>query len=306
MSKQRDDGGTMKRLTRRFGWTAGLLLASPVLAASGLKAIARDLAAAARGARISRVAVLPFASAEGGDSREGWNIAERLTTPLVRTGKVQAVERQLLDRIMGEHSLGRTGLLDQALVRRIGKVSAAEGIVTGSYVTVGRQVVVNARLIDVETGIIIAACEREAERDWLDAPGLFSWSSGRDGAIEIPAPELFVEAPPVPAEPFLELRDAPASDPCANAPIRIDRMESSILDLKARYWALKLRQGLALSQIKVNPGSTISDPELKQEFYDRLARWYRGGAVPALSPTEVQRFVAVDQKAYSLYQQCGI
>ena len=58
--------------------------------------------------------------------------------------------------------------------------------------------------------------------------------------------------------------------------------------------------------MKSNPGSTISDLELKQEFYAKLKGWYAQPRVPELSALEIKRFVALDGQAYSLAQKCGI
>lgn len=271
-------------------------LAATSARADGFKTMARELASEAKKAGVSRVAVMPFEAADGSSSRDGWNISEKLVTQLVRTGKVQALERSMLKALMDEHQLGRTGALDPATLRKLGRVLSAEAIVTGSFITVGREVVVNARLINTETGVILAADERRAERDWFDLPSLF-----------VPAPEFTVEAPTILTEGEIAFKDAVAEEPnCNNAATMVDRLEAQILDLKARYWAYKLKKGLDFSTLKVNPGSTISDPELKQEFYDKIRSWYALGHVPELTPTETKRFVAVDGQAYTLAQKCGI
>lgn len=284
---------------------AGMLAAAtaaPRAQADGFKAMARDLASEAKKSGVSRVAVMPFEPADGGSARDGWNISEKLVTQLVRTGKVQTLERSMLKALMEEHQLGRTGALDPATLRKLGRVLSAEAIVAGSFVTIGREVVINARLINTETGVILAASERRAERDWFDGPDLF-----------IPAPEFLVEAPTILTRGEIALRDSVADTAeeaddtnCNNAATTVDRLEAQILDLKARYWAHKLKTGLDMATLKVNPGSTISDPELKQEFYAKMKSWYAQARVPALSPLETKRFVAVDGQAYSLAQKCGI
>jgi hypothetical protein len=162
-------------------------------------------------------------------------------------------------------------------------------------VTVGREVVVNARLINTETGVIVAASESRASRDWSDLPGLF-----------VPAPEFMVDAPTIAEAQEPEFRDALSDGACVDAAARVDRLENEILDVKARYWALQLKNGLKFSNLTVSPGATISDPELKQEFYDRMKSWYAQKRVPALSPLETERFIALDGQAYSLARKCGI
>lgn len=278
--------------------TAAVMMATAATArADGYRAMARELASQAKRAGVMRVAVLPFEPADGGSPRDGWNISEKLVTQLVRTGKVQALERSMLRALLSEQRLGQTGALDPATLKRIGRVLSADGIVTGSFTTIGREVEVNARLINTETGVIIAASERKASRDWFDLPNLF-----------VPAPEFSVPAPEIveEGEDALAMRDALTDEGCDDAAARVDRLENDILDIKARYWALRLKKGLDLSSLKANPGSTITDPALKRQFYDRMNAWYAQQRVPPLDATETKRLVAVDGRAYALHRQCRL
>jgi TolB-like protein len=294
---------TMRTAAAAVILTAALGAAAPARA-DGYRAMARELAAEARRNGVTRVAVLPFEPADGGSPRDGWNISEKLVTQLVRTGKVQALERSMLRALMSEHRLGLSGALDPATLKRLGRVLSADGIVTGSFTTIGREVVVNARLINAETGVIVAASERRAGRDWFDLPGLY-----------VPAPEFTVEAPRIvpdgefaQAAPDAEpgLRDALADEGCDGAAEKVDRLENEILDVKARYWALRLKKGLDMASLKHNPGSTISDAELKQQFFDRMNAWYAQKRVPPLSAAETRRFVSADGQAFDLHQRCRL
>lgn len=270
-------------------------------AAGGFQSLALDLSKAARSTGVERLAVLPFIPADGSKTREGWNIAEKLTTQIVRTGKVQVVERSLLPAVMDEQKLAQTGAIDSTTRRRIGRLLAGGVIVTGSFVTRGREVVVNARLIDIETGVILGAAERSAERDESD---MFAADSA--AAFWVAVPELNVPAPAFPKDDMEDVRDTPSDTFCDGAAERVDRLETLILDLKARYWAIRLKNGTSLADIKVNPGSTITDPILKKNFYARMQYWYEVNSIPPLTATEVKRFITHDGEAYSIYSQCGV
>lgn len=289
------------RAFKRAATLAGIaaaLLGAQAARADGFRPLARELASAARSQGLRRVAVLPLVPADGGRPQDGWNISEKLVTQFVRTGKVQAVERSLLQGLLEEHRLGRTGALDPAGLRKLGKLVAADCVVTGSFVTIGREVVINARLVDVETGVIVGASERRARREWFDL------GNSDAETIFVPAPELTVEPPLIAPEEVSELREAPA-EPCAGAALRADKLIAGVLDLKARYWAKKLREGLAAASLKHNPGSSITDPDLKRRFYERLKYWHSQDRVAGLTPAETRRFIVADGEAFSLYQQCG-
>ncbi|MFA6029077.1 MAG: FlgO family outer membrane protein [Elusimicrobiota bacterium] len=291
---------TLKRLL--LAAALGTLFVPPAQASNGFKSMAKTFVRAADG-RVQRVAVLPFEPADGGSSAEGWNISEKLLTQLVRQGKIQAVERSLLRKLMGEHYLGRLGVLNPATLKRIGQVFAVDAVVTGSFVAMGSEAVINARFIDVETGVILAAEECRVAREWFEqgAP-----SSSSDPFWAVPIPAFPVEPPPILESGPAELRDAVSQTDCTDAAERVDVLERQVLDLKARFWALQLRKGADLSKLTHNPGSTITDPLLKQLFYQRMKEWYARESIPELAPHEVRRFVASDRAAFSLHRECGL
>lgn len=305
----------METITRLAAAAGIVVLASAPASAGGLRGIAKELASAARSHHIERVAVLPLAPSDHSSPRHGWSLSEKLVTQLVRTGKVQAVERTMLQRLMEEQRLSRTGAMDPGSLRRLGRLSAAQGLVTGSFMPRGSKVLVNARLVDVESGVILAATEREVDREWYELPGVGRPSA--DQPLFVPAPEIDVPVPPLEGG-FLELRDAPGEpaeaapwdtpegDRCADAASRVDRLEARILSLKARYWAARLKDGLDPRSLRFNPGSTISDPALKQRFFDSMKAWYRSPDLKPLDEKETSLFVDVDRQAFTLHRECGL
>jgi TolB-like protein len=282
------------------GFILALLCAAAPGRADGFSALGKELSKAARKSGMQRVVVLPFSPGDSSSAKDGWVVAEKLTTQVVRSGEVRAVERSLLSNLLEEQRLGRTGMLDQSTLKKLGRVSTAEGVITGSFVTLGREIAIQARLIDVETGIIVAASERRVEKDWFENLE----AAQAKPPLWVAAPEFMVEAPAFPEEQTPDLRDSVAEDSCSGAAERVDGLNRAILDIKARYWALKLRGGLKLASLAHNPGSEISDPLLKDEFYDRMKSWYAREDIPKLTPVEVKRFVDIDSKAFGLHQKC--
>jgi hypothetical protein len=284
----------LKRLAGAFLFLAAA--AAPARAGDPMRGLGRELADAARAAGLHRVAVSRLDSSRGGDNAEGTLLTERLTTALVRSGKVQAVERSLLPKLMEERSLARTGALvtDSTEGSRLARV---DGIVMGTYRSSGKTVKLVLRVVDYRTGVIVGAVEGELEREGQ------SVMSDMD-PFEVPVPvmtgrfDFETDA----------TRDAVADTRarCANAESRINALEESILDIKARYWARRLKDGLPASELKVNPGSTIPDPALKARFYAELRRWFDADELPRLTAAEVTRFVKADGEAYSLHQECGL
>ena len=68
------------------------------------------------------MAVPDFTDLDGRVSELGMFISEELLTRLHNTQKVKVVERRLLIKVIEEHPLGLTGLIDPKSVKRLGKM----------------------------------------------------------------------------------------------------------------------------------------------------------------------------------------
>jgi TolB-like protein len=107
----------------------------------------------------SKIAVLDFQlQGHGFETADmGKIVAEWLITAFVKDGRFDVIERSLLEKILGEQKLGVSGLVDTSSASRIGKVLGAKAIISGSVMRFQNIVEVNARIIDVQDGSIIAA-----------------------------------------------------------------------------------------------------------------------------------------------------
>jgi len=84
-------------------------------------------------------------------------VAEWFVTALVREGRFDIIERTHLQKIINEQKLGMTGLVEESSAAQVGRVLGVKTIITGSVMTMANSIEVNARIIDVESGSIIAA-----------------------------------------------------------------------------------------------------------------------------------------------------
>ena len=80
-----------------------------------------------------------------------------ITEQLLEKGRVQIVERALLDKLLGELKLGSSELADRRTALAVGKLMAARLIVSGAIVYSGPHTQVSLRIIETETGRITAA-----------------------------------------------------------------------------------------------------------------------------------------------------
>ncbi len=157
----------------------------------------------------------------------------------------------------------------------------AGAIVTGSFLTLGDRVELHARLVDIESGSILAARRAHFKRRFFIR-----------GRRLIPEP---TEITPL---------DAMGGDECVDWAARADRMEEDILPLKARYWASRIRKhGLSLADTALLQTKTLSDPSLRRIFAALLHDAVRRHAAP-LTPAETRRFVSADSAAFILQMTC--
>lgn len=104
------------------------------------------------------VAVLYFQN-QGNPALEPLKVglAQMLTTDLHGAGGATLVERQQLQAVMTELELGHKAVVDKDTAARLGKLVGAEYLVLGSYFELAGTLRVDARLVRVETGEVVAS-----------------------------------------------------------------------------------------------------------------------------------------------------
>ncbi|HAF95607.1 MAG: hypothetical protein A2X34_05810 [Elusimicrobia bacterium GWC2_51_8] len=254
--------------------------------ADNYKLMAKKFSSAAKAHKITRIAVIPFSLPNQNLSPEGRVVSERLITQLVKLGEVEVAERNLLKDVMREQWLTATGAFIQAPTDKPGRLIPADAIITGSILTGAGICEINARMIETETGIILAAYKAEVA-DTLSIP-----------AISASSFETPVVSPPPPA--YL-----PEADICRDSS-EIDTLDRSIVGLKARYWAGKIKTaGFSHSSFALSSGAGIVNPKIKAQFYDLLEAWHTKTEIPGLSLGELTGLLETEEKILRLIKSCN-
>ncbi len=107
----------------------------------------------------SRPMVLSFVDFQekgGLNQRDGMSmvLTTQLGEQLNQSGRVQIVERLLVDRLLEELNLGSSELADPETALQIGRILAAKVVVTGALLHLPDQTLLSLRLIDTETTAI--------------------------------------------------------------------------------------------------------------------------------------------------------
>jgi TolB-like protein len=115
-----------------------------------------------------KIAVLDFAPINL-KNEDAKIIRERITTTIAGYKEVTLVERALLEKILSEIKFQNTGAVDQTQIARIGELSGANYVITGTVSPLkNRKIEINSRIIEVKNANIVSAAKAIIERDWED------------------------------------------------------------------------------------------------------------------------------------------
>ncbi|WP_246057631.1 FlgO family outer membrane protein [Leptospira gomenensis] len=104
-----------------------------------------------------KIAIFDFEGIKGERTILGKRIPESLITHLT-SNNIQILERRSLDSALKELSFQKTGLTDGSDLRnKLGKFLGADAILIGTIKNDKEEILINSRIINIETGTVIAA-----------------------------------------------------------------------------------------------------------------------------------------------------
>ncbi len=106
-----------------------------------------------------KVAVLDFVLQGTGYETDamGKFVSEWFITALVQEGRFDVIERGLMKKILEEQKLAMTGIIDQSTASKLGKILGVDFIISGTLLKLNNTMEINSRIIEVESGSILAA-----------------------------------------------------------------------------------------------------------------------------------------------------
>lgn len=153
------------------------------------------------------VAISPL-QAKKVDPEEVDLISEALAGELQNSGAFRVMERGQMDRILKEQGVQSSGLCDgNECAVEVGKILGIDKIVVGSVGRIGTLFIINTRLVDVQTGEILASVRRTKDGELKDVLTSLVPQVGR--ALAMGTQEDYVATAPAPA-PVATSTPAPA------------------------------------------------------------------------------------------------
>src|SRR5205823_3403863 len=139
-----------------------------------LGSIGRDLGAQGRGQDTRPgIAVLPFDnSGSYGQDKENFDalqkgIAGMLISELAANPAARVVEREEIEKLLAEQSLGASGKVTPETAAKIGKLVGARYVIVGTFIDFYGDFRLDARLVNVETSEIVKVESDRMQRDHL-------------------------------------------------------------------------------------------------------------------------------------------
>ena len=260
------------------------------------KKMARALSKSALANGIKNIAISNFVTEGFSSDNENNYISDKLTQYLSHEKKLNILERNQLGKVLNEIKSSSLRSNQYNSAEKISKILSAEAIVTGSVYEDFMTIKVMVKLIAIKTGKILAAIDSEVESP-IALPDLDS--------MNFKLPELDAISPS-------NFRDAlnnfdAKENYCSISQEELQKMQTSTIETKAIYWALKLKNpNFSYSQLTQNPGSEIKDRPLRSKFYKRLEYWHTQNEIPQLSSMESASLNYVFKKEKYIKDNCGL
>ena len=258
--------------------SSALLSCVPGASAAGsdYSGLARDLALSAKTNGITRIALGQF-SAAGGAEEEGRYASEKTAAGLSAQEGLQIIDQAVLESYSG----GGRGWL-----AKLPSKMRPQAFIKGSVFMDGEDLTIMAKLVDAASGRVLASLEIKGGARFTELPAV---------------PDINWGAPPTMAALKDDFRDALADNAfdCAGAFKEMNKINTAAADLKARYWARKMKEpGFSY-------GSELRDPQLKRDFYELLAKYHAEERLPALAAGQQKKLEAFMAREGEVMDKCG-
>lgn len=140
-------------------------ISKPLLAA--LIMVLANLASADEPRKPTPAAILPFEN-RGAAHEEAAQVADLLLAKLITSEHVTFVERQLLNNVFDELKLSKSGVVNTEEATRVGKLTGAKLLITGSVLHVKGDLYLIAKIIGTETSRLSGASVKGTANSDLD------------------------------------------------------------------------------------------------------------------------------------------
>jgi TolB-like protein len=99
-----------------------------------------------------RIAIMDFQGKDVSTSIAN-TVSELIRTEMINTGRYIVIERAQMGEILKEQGLQQAGCTDISCAVEVGKILSAKKILIGNIMKLGKTLIINGRIVDVEKGV---------------------------------------------------------------------------------------------------------------------------------------------------------
>ena len=283
--------------------------------------LSQEIIKYARTNAVNKLAVLDFEARGLAGKTEAEYVSEKMGTYLAGRNSPMLIERAMLEKVLKEAKLSSATDDPAGNAQMLQDIFSIDAIVTGTVFAEGGKLKILARLIDIKTGRVLFSDEAET---WTEQPEpLASFSDLQEAAgasplyASPPTAGAHMELPgfadPAEGDTFVDtapdFRERPAASNDSSCTFRqqqLTKLNSELVDTKARYWADKMKDpGFNARGLRKNPGSEIGDPELKARFYKLLKRYDEDPPAPP-EPEQLAKVINLITYETRLDNDCAL
>ena len=110
-------------------------------------------------------AILAFTERGAGAKGDAEKVADLLFAKLSADPELWLVDRQELDKVLSEHELSASGMVNPAQAVKIGALTGAKILITGSVMEIDKDTYIVAKIIGTETTRVLGSSVKGSQRD---------------------------------------------------------------------------------------------------------------------------------------------
>lgn len=118
----------------------------------------------------------------------GKALTDLLRTEIVRTEKFEVMERGKMDEIMKEQGFQKSGACtDEACLVEMGQLLGVDAMIAGSIGKLGKLILINLRMIDIQTGKIVKTVSQDCKCELENLPLAIRVAAGKLADLNVDA-----------------------------------------------------------------------------------------------------------------------